>query len=182
MKETSIIISGFGGQGVLFAGQVLAYTGMDEGMQVTWIPSYGPEMRGGTAHCTVTLCDEPIGSPLVRRPSVAVAMNRPSMDRYEPLVEDDGLLVVNSSLAGRPAARENLRVLEIPATEIAEELGDRRLANMVLMGAMLAQTRLLPLESVERTLEARLPASRREMLTPNREALRRGAVLASRQT
>ncbi len=174
--ETSIIISGFGGQGVLFAGQVLAYTGMESGMQVSWIPSYGPEMRGGTAHCTVILSDEPIGSPLVRRPDIAVAMNRPSMDRYEPLVKDGGLLLINSSLVEQPATRGDIRVLRVPATELAEELGDKRLANMVLVGAMLASTELVSLKTVERTLEAQLPGSRREMLTPNRQALQRGAA------
>lgn len=177
--ETSIIISGFGGQGALFAGQVLAYTGMEAGMDVSWIPSYGPEMRGGTAHCTVILSDQPIGSPLVRRPSIAVALNRPSMDKYELILEDGGLLVVNSSLVERPATREDIRVLRVPATEVADELGDRRLANMVLLGAMLADTGLLTLGSVERALEAQLPESRREMLSPNRQALQRGAAEAA---
>ena len=177
--ETSIIISGFGGQGALFAGQVLAYAGMDAGLHVTWIPSYGPEMRGGTAHCTVILSEEPIGSPLVRRPSIAVVLNRPSMDKYEPLVQEGGLLVVNSSLVDRPAERDDIRVVEVPANEIADELGDRRLVNMVMLGAMLAQTGLLPLEAVEQALDAHLPEHHRELLEANRQALRRGAELVA---
>jgi len=176
--ETSIIVSGFGGQGSLFAGQSLAYAGMDAGLHVTWIPSYGPEMRGGTAHCTVILSDEPIGSPLVSRPTIAIAMNLPSMDKYEPLVQAGGVLVVNSSLVDRPAERDDIRVVDVPANEIADELGDRRLANMVMLGAMLAETELLPLESVETALEAHLPARHRELLAANYQALRRGATLA----
>ncbi|RME44254.1 MAG: 2-oxoacid:ferredoxin oxidoreductase subunit gamma [Chloroflexi bacterium] len=175
--ETSIIISGFGGQGSLFAGQALAYACMDAGMDVTWIPSYGPEMRGGTAHCTVILSDEPIGSPLVSQPDIAVVMNLPSMDKYEPLVQPGGVLVVNTSLVHRPAEREDIRVVEVPANEIADELGDRRLANMVMLGAMLAETNLLPLEAVERALEAHLPERHRELLEANYQALERGAAL-----
>src|SRR3990172_7064822 len=103
--QTEIVIAGFGGQGILFAGQVLAYAAMDAGKEVTWIPSYGPEMRGGTANCTVIISDEEIGSPLVRNPRCAIAMNLPSLDKYEPLVAPGGLLVVNSSLTTRPATR-----------------------------------------------------------------------------
>lgn len=175
--ETAIIISGFGGQGSLFAGQALAYAGMDAGLHVTWIPSYGPEMRGGTAHCTVILSDEPIGSPLVSRPDIAIVMNLPSMDKYEPLVLEGGVLVVNSSLVDRPAGRDDIRVAEVPANDIADELGDERLANMVLLGAMLAITNLLPLESIEQALAAHLPERHRKLLGPNRQALRRGAAL-----
>jgi len=177
--ETSVIISGFGGQGALFAGQVLAYAGMDAGLHVTWIPSYGPEMRGGTAHCTVILSDEPIGSPLVRRPSIAIVMNRPSMDKYEPLVQEGGLLVVNSSLVDRPPERGDIRVVEVPGSQIADELGDKRLVNIVLLGAMLAETGLLSLETVERALEFHLPERHRDLLEPNRQALRRGAALVA---
>jgi 2-oxoglutarate ferredoxin oxidoreductase subunit gamma len=175
--ETSVIISGFGGQGALFAGQALAYAGIEASLHVTWIPSYGPEMRGGTAHCTVILSDEPIGSPLVSQPSIAIVMNRPSLDKYESLVQPDGLLVVNSSLVDRPAQREDIRVIEMPATDMADELGDRRLTNMVLLGAMLAETRLLSLEAVEQSLEIHLPERHRNLLEANRQALRRGAAL-----
>ena len=123
MEETSIIISGFGGQGTLFAGQVLAYASMDNGLEVTWIPSYGPEMRGGTAHCTVIVSEKAIGSPLVRNPDVVLALNLPSVDKYEYLVPDDGVLVANSSLFNREIRAQRHPGSLIPANEIAEELG-----------------------------------------------------------
>ncbi|MBI3244535.1 MAG: 2-oxoacid:acceptor oxidoreductase family protein [Chloroflexi bacterium] len=178
--QTEIIISGFGGQGALFAGQLLAYAAMDEGKHVTWIPSYGPEMRGGTAHCTVIISDDEIGSPLVRNPAAVIAMNMPSLDKYESLVAPGGVLVINSSLTAHAAARTDIHVIEVPANAIAEELGSatRSVANLVLAGAMLAATNALPLEAVEQALEAHLPERHRKLLGANREALRRGAALA----
>ena len=177
--QTEIIISGFGGQGALFAGQLLAYAAMDEGHHVTWIPSYGPEMRGGTAHCTVIISDDELGSPLVRRPAAVIAMNLPSLDKYEPLVAPGGVLVVNSSLVTRHPARTDIRVVEVPANTMAEELGSNRLANLVLTGALLAATGALPLEAVERALAAHLPERHRSLLEANYQALRRGAALAA---
>lgn len=173
-----IIISGFGGQGALFAGQLLAYAGMAEGREVTWIPSYGPEMRGGTAHCTVIISDEPIGSPLVCRPSTAVVMNPPSMEKYEPLVKGDGLLIVNSSLISQESERVDITVLLVPANEIAEEVGEPRTANLVLLGALVEATGGVSLKAVEEALEKHLPAERRHLLEPNIEALHRGAAVA----
>src|SRR5512138_2791786 len=148
--QTDIIIAGFGGQGVLFAGQLLAYAAMDEGREVTWIPSYGPEMRGGTANCTVVISDEEIGSPMVRHPQAVIAMNLPSLDKYEAEVKAGGLLVVNSSIVNRPVTRAGIRAVAIPGNEIAEELGDRRMTNMVLLGGLLANLPVLSLESIER--------------------------------
>ena len=177
--QSEIIISGFGGQGALFAGQLLAYAAMDEGHHVTWIPSYGPEMRGGTAHCTVIISDDEIGSPLVRHPAAVIAMNLPSLDKYEPLVAPGGVLVVNSSLVTRHPARTDIRVVEVPANAMAEELGSNRLANLVLTGALLAATGALPLEAVERALAAHLPERHRSLLEANYQALRRGAALAA---
>jgi 2-oxoglutarate ferredoxin oxidoreductase subunit gamma len=177
--QTEIIISGFGGQGALFAGQLLAYAAMDEGHHVTWIPSYGPEMRGGTAHCTVIISDDEIGSPLVRHPAAVIAMNLPSLDKYEPLVAPGGVLVVNSSLVTRHPARTDIRVVEVPANAMAEELGSNRLANLVLTGALLAATGALPPEAVERALAAHLPERHRSLLEANYQALRRGAALAA---
>jgi 2-oxoglutarate ferredoxin oxidoreductase subunit gamma len=152
---------------------------MDEGHHVTWIPSYGPEMRGGTAHCTVIISDDEIGSPLVRHPAAVIAMNLPSLDKYEPLVAPGGVLVVNSSLVTRPPARTDIRVVEVPANAMAEELGSNRLANLVLTGALLAATGALPLEAVERALAAHLPERHRSLLEANYQALRRGAALAA---
>jgi 2-oxoglutarate ferredoxin oxidoreductase subunit gamma len=176
--QTEIVFSGFGGQGVLFAGQLLAYAALDEGKHVTWIPSYGPEMRGGTAHCTVIVSDEEIGSPLVRRPKAAVVMNLPSFDKYEPLVAPGGVLVVNTSLIAKTSARGDLRLVPAPANDIAEALGNVKLANMVLTGGLVAATGVLPLEAVARALAAHLPARHHALLDANREALRQGAALA----
>ncbi|HFE66055.1 MAG TPA: 2-oxoacid:ferredoxin oxidoreductase subunit gamma, partial [Chloroflexi bacterium] len=119
--ETSIIVAGFGGQGVLFAGKLLAYTGMDEGKQVTWFPSYGPEMRGGTAHCTVIVSDEPIGAPLVAEPDIVLALNLPSFDKYEPRVKPGGTLVVNSSIVLKESQRDDIQIVTVPANDVAEQ-------------------------------------------------------------
>lgn len=179
--QTEIVISGFGGQGALFAGQLLAHAAMDEGWHVTWIPSYGPEMRGGTAHCTVIVSDDEIGSPLVRRPAAVIALNLPSRDKYAPVVASGGVLVVNASLVPHATARSDIRLIEIPANEIAEELGNVRLANVVLLGALLAsvQTLGVPLEALERALGTHLPERHKDLLDMNRRALRRGAALAA---
>lgn len=176
--QTEIIFSGFGGQGALFAGQLLAYAAMDEGLHVTWIPSYGPEMRGGTAHCIVILSEDEIGSPLVRHPSAAIVMNQPSLDKYEPLVAPGGVLVVNTSLTTRPARRTDLRIIEVPANQIAEALGNSKLANVVLLGAWLAASAALPLHAVEQALAAHLPQRHQSLLEANRQALRQGAAIA----
>ena len=179
--QTEFVVSGFGGQGALFAGQLLAHAAMDEGFHVTWIPSYGPEMRGGTAHCMVIISDDEIGSPVVRCPAAAIAMNMPSLDKYEPLVAPGGVLVVNSSLAARRPRRADIRTCEVSANEVAEKLGDSKLANLVLIGALLAATGLLPPAAVERALEAHLPEHRRALLEANRQALRQGVELARNQ-
>jgi 2-oxoglutarate ferredoxin oxidoreductase subunit gamma len=177
--QTEILISGFGGQGALFAGQLLAFAGMDSGYHVTWIPSYGPEMRGGTAHCMVVISDEEIGSPLVRNPKVTMIFNMPSLDRYEPLAAPGGVLVVNSTLMTRRATRTDIRVIEVPANEIAEEIGNVRLANIVMTGAMLAATGVLPLEALQQALQAHLPERHRKLLPANFEAMRRGAAIVT---
>lgn len=179
--QDEVIISGFGGQGALFAGQLIAYAGMEEGKHVTWIPSYGPEMRGGTAHCTVVVSDEPVGSPIVRNPQAAIVLNRPSMDKYEPLVRPGGVLVVNSSLIHRQATRDDITIILIPANDIAYELGDVKMANMALLGALLAARPIVALESIERALDEHIPSRRRHIIEPNKKVLRRGAELAQKQ-
>jgi 2-oxoglutarate ferredoxin oxidoreductase subunit gamma len=173
--QTEIMIAGFGGQGVLFAGQLIAYAALDEGKETTWFPSYGPEMRGGTANCTVIVADEEIGSPLVRYPQAVIAMNQPSLDKYEPLVRPGGVLIVNSSIAERESYRQDIRVIQVPGNEIAEHLGDKRMTNMVLLGALLTALPVLPLESVERSLAAHLPERHHKLLPLNYQALRSGA-------
>jgi len=179
--QTEIIIAGFGGQGVLFAGQVLAYAAMDNGLGVTWIPSYGPEMRGGTANCTVIISDEEIGSPLVRHPKAAIVLNLPSLDKYEPMVVPGGVLIANRSLINRDAQRSDLQVVFIPANEIAEELGDKRLMNMVALGAMLGLLPVLSLEAIEKALEDHLPERHKRLLPVNFKALRHGAEYALKE-
>ena len=178
MEETSIIVSGFGGQGTLFAGQVLAYAAMDNGLEVTWIPSYGPEMRGGTAHCTVIISEEPIGSPLVRKPDVVLAMNLPSVDKYEALVKKGGVLVANSSLVNRDITREEIHSLLIPANAMAEEIGMSRLGTMIMVGGMLAMKPILPLEAVKKALGEHIPERHQKTLPMNYEAMDKGYQFA----
>lgn len=178
-KDHEIIIAGFGGQGVLFVGLVLAHAGMTAGRNVAWIPSYGPEMRGGTANCTVIISEEEIGSPIVSRPSAAIVMNEPSLAKYAPMVKPGGILVVNSSLVKTRVERTDIRVLEIPANEVAFELGNDRIANMVALGALLAATEALPMDVVEAALPETLGPGKARFVAPNREALRRGAALVT---
>jgi 2-oxoglutarate ferredoxin oxidoreductase subunit gamma len=176
--HSEIILSGFGGQGALFAGQVLAYAAMDEGYHVTWIPSYGPEMRGGTAHCTVIISDDDIGSPLVRNPSAVIALNQPSLDKYEPLVTPGGALVINASLTTRTPTRTDVQAVTVPANTIAESLGHVRLANLVMVGALLAVRPAVSFDAVERALAAHLPDRHKALLEANYRALRSGADAA----
>ncbi|MDZ7843791.1 MAG: 2-oxoacid:acceptor oxidoreductase family protein [Anaerolineales bacterium] len=181
MEETSIIISGFGGQGTLFAGQVLAYTALDNGFEVTWIPSYGPEMRGGTAHCTVIVSEEPIGSPLVRHPDIVLAMNLPSVDKYESVMPEGGALIANSSLVNREIERENIDSLLIPANEIAETIGMSRLGNMVMIGAMIKIRPLFSLEMTQESLKSHIPERHQKTLPLNFEALEKGYKFAEEE-
>jgi 2-oxoglutarate ferredoxin oxidoreductase subunit gamma len=176
--ETSIIISGFGGQGTLFAGQVLTYAALDFGKHCTWIPSYGPEMRGGTAHCTVIISDEEIGSPLVRNPDVVIAMNLPSLDKYEELLKENGTIIANKSLINREIERQEINGLLIPGSEIAEEMGNSRIANMVLIGAMLEMADVIPSDVVKQALDTHIPERNRKYLPLNFEALDKGAEFA----
>ena len=173
--QTEIIIAGFGGQGVLFAGQLLAYAAMDEGKEVTWIPSYGPEMRGGTANCTVVISDEEIGSPMVSNPQAVIAMNLPSLDKYEGMVKTGGVLVVNESMVDREVKRKDIKVVMVKANDIAEELGDKRMTNMVLLGALIANLPVLPVKAIEKALAGHLPERHHKLLPKNYEALKKGA-------
>jgi 2-oxoglutarate ferredoxin oxidoreductase subunit gamma len=179
--QEEVIFAGFGGQGVLFAGQLLAYAAMAEDKHVTWIPSYGPEMRGGTANCTVVVSDEPIGAPLVSRPSVVVAFNNPSMIKYRNAVKPGGLLVVNASIVEATTDRTDITVLLIPATQKANELGETRLSNMVLCGAMLGARPVVSAETLRDTITAKLPRSKQHLLSVNLEAINTGVALAREQ-
>ena len=174
-----IVIAGFGGQGVLFAGQLLAYAGLAEGRNVTWIPSYGPEMRGGTAHCTVVISDAEIGSPLVRRPTAAIVLNQPSMARYAPLVRPGGVLIVDSALIAGRAGRLDIQEIDLPAKDIADELGYPQAANVVLLGALIGATGVIQPATLEQMLDEHLSTRHRGALAANRQALRRGLALAA---
>jgi len=178
--QKEIIIAGFGGQGVLFGGQVVAYAAMDAGKEVTWIPSYGPEMRGGTANCTVVIADDEIGSPLVKNPPLAIALNLPSFDKYEEVLAPGGTLIVNQSMVDRGAKRTDINVILVPCNEIAEELGDKKLMNMVAIGALLTALPEVTIKDVEKALEGHLPARHKHLLPKNYEALKRGYEAAQR--
>ena len=179
MMQEEIIISGFGGQGTLFAGQLLAYAAMEQGHHVTWIPSYGPEMRGGKARCTVIISNDVIGSPLVRRPSMAIVLNIPSMDAFEPAIKPGGVLVVNSSLIARESERDDINVIYVPAADVATEVGNIRLANVVCVGALIQASGVVPMKAVSQALNSHLPERHRKLLGPNQEALHRGAALVA---
>lgn len=172
--ETSIVIAGFGGQGVLFAGQLLAYAAMDTGKHVTWIPSYGPEMRGGTAHCVVIISDDPIGAPVVSRPDIAVVLNQPSFDKYLPLVKDGGLFVINSSLIDQTGDRKEIEQIMVPANEIAEQHGTIKMLNMAAVGAMLGARPVLELAAVETALREHIGQNKQHLVAANLEVLRQG--------
>lgn len=173
--ERSVVFAGFGGQGVLLAGKILARAGMDHGLEATWLPSYGPEMRGGTANCTVVLSDEPIGSPLAENPDVVMAMNGPSLDRFEPRLAAGGAVIVNSSLIPRSVRRAEVRGVPVAANDLARDLGEPRVANMVALGAVVRTLGVLPLSAVIAAMATELGEKGRERLVvANREALERG--------
>ncbi len=175
-----MVISGFGGQGVLFAGQLLAYAGLAEGRNVTWIPSYGPEMRGGTAHCTVIVSDEDIGSPLVEQPTVAVVLNTPSMEKYAQCVHARGTLLLDASLICARSGRTDIYELAIPAKDIADELGVPQVSNIVMLGALIEATGVVTLETLERVIVEHTGTRHRNLIEVNQTALRRGADYVSK--
>jgi 2-oxoglutarate ferredoxin oxidoreductase subunit gamma len=180
MMQNDLIIAGFGGQGVLLIGKMLAYAGMADGKEVSWLPSYGPEMRGGTCNCTVVIADRPVGSPVVERPWVAMVMNLPSLEKYEGMVKPGGLLLVNTSLINRAVRRSDVRVVKVPANEIANRLGNPRAANMVALGAYLGATRAVSLEAVEGLVRETF-AGKAKVIDSNIAALREGCALGERE-
>ena len=174
MAEYQILIAGFGGQGLLFSGKVLAYAGLLEGRQLSWLPSYGPEMRGGTANCSVILSEEPVGSPIVNNPNVLMVMNAPSLDKMEDTVQPGGMIFVDSSLISRPVRRTDVKTYYIPATRLASENGMPTLANMIILGKVIKETGVIPFENVERALKKVISAKRADMLEYNMKALKLG--------
>jgi 2-oxoglutarate ferredoxin oxidoreductase subunit gamma len=173
--EKSFVFAGFGGQGVILAGKLLAQAGADYGLQVTWLPSYGPEMRGGTANCTVVLSDEPIGSPVVDNATALIAMNLPSLNRFENAVAEAGTILVNSSLIDCPIQRNDIRVLNVPANDIAVSLGNARAANMVALGAIVKATDVVSLELLRATMARMLGRKdSAKLIAVNEQALEAG--------
>ncbi|WP_353892348.1 2-oxoacid:acceptor oxidoreductase family protein [Proteinivorax hydrogeniformans] len=173
-----IIMAGFGGQGVMSMGQLITYSGMIEDKEVSWMPSYGPEMRGGTANCTVVVSENPIGSPVVTEPDVVIAMNLPSLDKFESQVKPGGVLIVNSSLIERKCERDDITVLEVPANDIANDLGSGKVANMVVLGSLIAQTNVVTKESVIGALKKVLPEHRHNLIPLNEQAIDKGSEFA----
>ena len=173
MKK-EIVISGFGGQGGLAIGKNLAEAGMAEGLNVTWAPSYGPEMRGGTANCSVCISDDPIGSPLVLNPDVLVVMNQPSLDKFEHSVQPGGLVIVDSTLVPRIPDMPGVTVCAVPATALAEEAGLKGLANVILVGKLFAETRFCSEETIRAAVAAVVPARKKDKLAGNLRALELG--------
>lgn len=174
MKTTQILIAGFGGQGVLFAGKFLAYKGLTENMQVSWLPSYGPEMRGGTANCSVVLSDSPVGSPIITNPDVLVAMNLPSLQKFVDAVVPGGQIFIDSTLIGAKVERTDVKVHYIPATQLAKDAGFATLANMILVGKVLKECDAVPFDGNRATLESFIPAKKANLIDINCQALQTG--------
>ena len=169
-----ILIAGFGGQGILFSGKFLAYEGLIDGKEVSWLPSYGPEMRGGTANCSVILSDEPVGSPIVSNPDILVAMNLPSLDKYEDAVVPGGMIFVDSTLIERKVKRDDVKVFYIPATQLAQQMQAPTLANMIITGKLIAESGMIKTESIEQTLGKIVSAKRANLLEVNLKAIKCG--------
>ena len=175
MATTQFLFSGFGGQGILFAGKFVAYKGLTEDKQVSWLPSYGPEMRGGTASCSVIVSDEPVGSPIVSAPDVLVALNLPSLDKFEKDVKPGGYIFADSTLIERKVERDDVNVFYIPATQLASDNGIPTLANMIVMGKMLKELGDYTAEGIENGLSKVISAKRADMKELNVKALELGA-------
>ena len=174
MSTTQILIAGFGGQGVLFAGKFLAYKGLVQDKQVSWLPSYGPEMRGGTANCSVILSDTPVGSPIITTPDVLVAMNLPSLQKFVDAVAPGGKIIIDSTLIDAKVERTDVEVFYIPATQMAKDAGFATLANMILTGKVLKEIESVAWEGNKETLESFIPAKKAGLIDINCKALQAG--------
>lgn len=170
-----IIISGFGGQGIMSLGQMLSYSGLDEGREVCWLPSYGPEMRGGTANCQVIISDEPIASPVISQADSAIVMNLPSLEKFEPMVKKGGKLFINSSLVTKRASRNDIQVYYIPANEIAAQIGNQKVSGMAVLGAYLKAAGIIKVQSVIESLAKVLGSKKADVLPANMQAMERGS-------
>ena len=174
MKTTQILLAGFGGQGVLFAGKFLAYKGLVQDKQVSWLPSYGPEMRGGTANCSVIISDTPVGSPIITNPDVLVAMNLPSLQKFVDTVVPGGVIILDSTLIDAQVERTDVKVCYVPATQMAKDAGFATLANMILTGKVLKETDAVTFDGNKETLESFIPAKKAGLIDMNCQALQAG--------
>lgn len=174
-----IIIAGFGGQGVMSMGQLIVYSGMQEDRQVSWLPSYGPEQRGGTANCSVIISDNEVASPIFSYPEIAIVLNTPSFDKYESLVREGGILIVNSSLVNKKSNRKDIKIVEIPASELATDLGVPKVANSIILGALLGLTNVVSVEAVLEALKKVLPERRHNLIPANKTAIEEGIKYVS---
>lgn len=174
MSTTQILIAGFGGQGVLFAGKLLAYKGLLADKQVSWLPSYGPEMRGGTANCSVIISDEPVGSPIISTPDVLVAMNLPSLKKYENDVVPGGTIIIDSTLIEEKVQRDDVNVYYVPATKMANDEGFSTLANMILMGKVMAVREEIGFDGVDEAVAKVVPPKKANLIDINLKALKTG--------
>jgi len=175
--QIEVMFAGFGGQGILSAGKILAHAAMEQGAQVAWVPSYGPEMRGGTAYCTVVVSDRLIGSPIIRHPRHLVAMNRPSLEKFGGLVKEGGIILVNSSLVEVSSGRTDIDELRVPATGIADEIGDVQVASIVALSAFIARSNIVPMDLLRASLMKKFEG-RPELLANNLTAIDRGEEAA----
>jgi 2-oxoglutarate ferredoxin oxidoreductase subunit gamma len=176
-----IVMAGFGGQGLMFIGKLLAYSAMKEDRHVTWIPSYGPEMRGGTANCTVVVSSEEIGSPVTSHPRSMIVMNNPSMEAFEPKIQKDGLLLLSSSMVNSPITRSDIKTLAVPASELAVSAGNEKAANMVMLGAYIALSKVVSKESIIEGLKE-LFGKKMDLFETNIRAFEEGMKFAVQQT
>ena len=173
-KNYNMILAGFGGQGILFAGKVIAYGGLFDEKEISWLPSYGPEMRGGTANCSVCISDKAIGSPLVTAPDTLIAMNLPSFDKFIDSVKPGGTVVVDSFLIDKKVERDDVNIYYVPATKLAEENGLKGLANIILVGKLFKETGFCTEESLYKAIEKCVPARKANMLDANKNAIKLG--------
>lgn len=172
MATQEIIFAGFGGQGILSMGKFLAYAGMDCNMNVSWLPSYGPEMRGGTCNCSVILTDDLIGSPVITEPSTVVVMNRPSLEKFEPILKEGGLLIMDTDLIDVDPKRKDVEVIKIPAQREAEKIGSKNIANMVLLGALVKKTGIVTKDDLLKALKEH---GKEKFYESNKQAIENGA-------
>ena len=181
MNQYEVTMAGFGGQGIMLAGQLLSYTGLKDGKNIIWLPSYGPEMRGGTAYCTVVISDARIGSPIINSPTCACVFNRPSFDKFAPRVKSGGLLIVNSSLINATSDRKDITEILVPATQIAIDAGNGRATNIVVLGAFVGATGIVKYDTLVKVVEEKL-GKKRELFEINRRVLEMGYNIGLEKT